>query len=161
MILEKLFSAVKNIEFSMGDPTERVVNICGQHVLFIHGSQLPNASGAEKAIQQMVGKYAFHGTLINYVICGHFHSARVGDNYSRSASLSGSNAYSDKELQLAGRASQNIFIFWEDGNHDGIKIDLQCVDKIEGYDIKKELEAYNAKSAEKMHHGETILKIVI
>jgi predicted phosphodiesterase len=161
MILERIFKDVKNIEFSIGDPTERVINICGQNVLFIHGSQLPNSSGAEKAIQQIIGKYALHGTLISYVLCGHFHAARIGDNYARSSALSGSNAYSDKELQLAGRASQNIFIFWEDGNHDGIKIDLQCVDKVEGYDIKKELEAYNAKSAEKIHHGETILKIVI
>ena len=99
------------------------------------------------------------GTKIDYVIFGHIHSARVGDNYSRSSSIVGANDYSEKALNLAGRASQNCYIFYNDGNRDGIKIDLQNYGS--GYDIDKSLESYNAKSHDKINQGTTIFKVVV
>ena len=88
------------------------------------------------------------GTKIDYVIFGHVHSARGGDTFGRSSSMVGANDYSEKALNIGGRASQNAYVFYDNGNRDGIKIDLQNVD-CDGYDIDKTLEAYNAKSAKK------------
>ena len=72
----------------------------------------------------------------------------------------GANDYSEKALNLGGRASQNAYVFYSNGNRDGIKIDLQNVD-CNGYDIDKSLEAYNAKSAKKNRKRETIFKVVV
>ena len=71
----------------------------------------------------------------------------------------GANDYSEKALNLAGRASQNCYIFYNNGNRDGIKVDLQNYSK--GYDIEKSLEAYNAKSSDKLSKGTTIFKVVV
>ena len=122
-----------------------------------HGSL---KGGIEKAVNHIIGRYAGQGIEVHYVIFGHVHSARVGDNYSRSSSMVGANDYSDKALNLSGRASQNCYIFYNDGNRDGIKIDLQNVNK-KGYKIDKSLEAYNAKSAKKTKSTETIFKVVV
>ena len=73
--------------------------------------------------------------------------------------MCGANDYSEKGLGLAGRASQNCYIFYENGNRDGIKIDLQNAS--EGYDIEHSLESYNAKSNDKLSKGTTIFKIVV
>ena len=72
----------------------------------------------------------------------------------------GANDYSEKALNLGGRVSQNAYVFYDNGNRDGIKIDLQNVD-CEGYNIDKTLEAYNAKSAKKSKKTETIFKVVV
>ena len=96
---------------------------------------------------------------MDYVIFGHIHSARVGDNFSRSSSMVGANDYSEKALNLSGRASQNCYIFYKNCNRDGIKIDLQNYGK--GYNIDKSLESYNAKSSDKIRQGTTIFKVVV
>ena len=106
-----------------------------------------------------MGRYKARGVDIDYVIFGHVHSARVGDNFSRSSSMVGANDYSEKALNLAGRASQNCYIFYENGNRDGIKIDLQNYTK--GYNIEESLESYNAKSHDKIKSGTTIFKVVV
>jgi hypothetical protein len=95
------------------------------------------------------------------VISGHVHSARVGDTYSRSSSMVGANDYSEKALNLSGRASQNCYIFYSNGNRDGIKIDLQNVDDVEGYNIEKSIEAYNPKSSDKMKPKTTIFEVKV
>jgi UDP-2,3-diacylglucosamine pyrophosphatase LpxH len=100
------------------------------------------------------------GVKLDYIIMGHVHSASVGDNYARSASVAGANDYSDKGLNLTSRASQNCYIFYENGNRDGIKIDLQNVPK-KGYDIDDSLVAYNAKSVNKSRTKTRIMEIVI
>ena len=148
-----------DIEFIEGDPSEIVVNVAGQNLLMLHGHG-GLRGGIEKAINQICGRYAMQGVEINYVIFGHVHSARVGDNYSRSSSMVGANDYSEKALNLSGRASQNCYIFYNNGNRDGIKIDLQNVNNT-GYEINKTLEAYNAKSANKRQKTETIFKVVV
>ena len=156
--LRYLFKDTK-ITFIDGDPSEVVVNVAGQNLLMLHGHGALKG-GIEKAINQIIGRYSVKGINIDFVIFGHVHSARVGDNYGRSSSMVGANDYSEKALNLIGRASQNCYVFYNNGNRDGIKIDLQNVN-CEGYIIDKELEAYNAKSAHKTNKSETIIKIVV
>ena len=100
------------------------------------------------------------GVGIDYVIFGHIHSARVGDNFSRSSSMVGANDYSEKALNLSGRASQNCYVFYNNGNRDGIKIALQNTIS-NGYNIDSSLASYNAKSASKVKQSETVFKVVI
>ena len=148
-----------DINFIDGDPTEIVVEVAGQNLLVLHGNGAVKRTGIESSISQMVGRYKMRGTHIDYVIFGHVHSARVGDNYARSSSMVGANDYSEKALNLSGRASQNCYIFYENGNRDGIKIDLQNYGN--GYDIQQSLESYNAKSSSKLNQGTTIFKVVV
>ena len=156
--LRYLFKDSK-VNFIDGDPSEIVVNVAGQNLLMLHGHG-GLKGGIEKAINQIMGRYSAKGIDVDYVIFGHVHSARVGDNYSRSSSMVGANDYSEKALNLTGRASQNCYIFYNNGNRDGIKIDLQNVSN-KGYEIDKSLEAYNAKSAKKTNKQETIFKVVV
>ena len=156
--LRYLFKDSK-VNFIDGDPSEIVIDVAGQNLLMLHGHG-GLKGGIERAINQIMGRYASQGIEVNYVIFGHVHSARVGDNYSRSSSMVGANDYSEKALNLTGRASQNCYIFYDNGNRDGIKIDLQNVNN-KGYEIDKSLEAYNAKSANKTKNTETIFKVVV
>ena len=73
----------------------------------------------------------------------------------------GANAFSEYGLHLLGRASQNIFLCWPDGGIDGVKVDLQNTDGIEGFDIIDMLAAYNAKSAMKNKPKKTIFEVVV
>ena len=114
---------------------EKVVNVAGQNLLIIHGHG-GIKTGVEKSITQMIGRYRMRGTKIDYVIFGHIHSARIGDLYSRSSSMVGSNSYSERALNLAGRASQNC-------------------------DIDESLAEYNPKSHDKITQGTTIFKVVV
>jgi len=148
-----------DIKFIDGDPTEVVVEVAGQNLLVLHGNGAIKKTAIESSVSQMIGRYRLRGTKIDYVIFGHIHSARIGDIYSRSSSMVGANDYSEKALNLSGRASQNCYIFYDNGNRDGIKVDLQNYD--EGYDITKSLEAYNAKSSAKLNQGTTIFKVVV
>ena len=160
-MLRYLFMGDKRISFILGDPTELVVEVAGHNWLLLHGHNSQIQKNVEQSVQSIIGKYATRGQIIRYVIFGHLHSARLGDYYSRSSSLVGSNDFSDKGLELAGRASQNIYIAKENENIDSIKIDLQSTNGISGYNIIKELEAYNAKSASKLHDSKTIFQIMV
>jgi len=148
-----------HVEFVHGDPSELVINVAGQNLLMMHGHGSFRGK-LETSINQIAGRYALKGVHIDYVIFGHVHSARVGDNFGRSSSMVGANDYSEKALNLNGRASQNCYIFYSSGNRDGIKVDLQNVDS-EGYDIDKSLEAYNAKSHGKSKKRKTIFEVVV
>ena len=158
-ILKYLYKDTKTI-FIEGDPTELVVNVAGQNLLLIHGNGSVRHASLDKSINQIIGRYSMKGVGIDYIIMGHIHSAAVGDNYSRSSSMAGANDYSDKGLNLSGRASQNCYIFYENGNRDGIKIDLQNVPN-DMYNIDESLVAYNTKSAGKNKGKTTIVEIVI
>ena len=59
-----------------------MVNVGGQNLLLIHGLG-GLRGGLEKAINQIMGRYASKGIEVDYVIFGHVHSARVGDNYGK------------------------------------------------------------------------------
>ena len=148
-----------SIKFVQGNPSELVINVAGQNLLMLHGHGSLRGK-LESAVNQIIGRYSLKGIAIDYMIFGHVHSARIGDGYARSSSLVGNNDYADKALNLTGRASQNCYIFYQDGNRDGIKIDLQHTNGV-GYNIDKSLEAYNAKSASKTKEKKTIFEIVI
>lgn len=157
-ILKYVFQKT-DIEFIQNkDATECVVNLSGMNVLMLHGHGSIK-SKHETSITQIKGRYSSRDIKIDYVISGHIHSARVGDTYGRSSSLVGANAYSERALNLDGRASQNVYIFYDNKTIDGIKIDLQNYDE-EGYEITEELESYNAKSSDKLKSGNVIIQIV-
>ena len=149
----------KSVKFVHGDPSELVINVAGQNLLMLHGHGSLKGK-LDTSVNQIAGRYSLKGIKIDYVIFGHVHSARVGDNFGRSSSMVGANDYSEKALNLNGRASQNCYIFYDNGNRDGIKVDLQNV-KEQGYDIDKSLEAYNAKSSEKRKRKKTIFEVVV
>lgn len=158
-VLKHLFQK-SDIKFFKGQATEQIVEIVGQNVLLVHGNQF-KSTNFHKAIQNIKGKYSSQNTRIDFVISGHYHCCKVGDSYAQASSLAGANAYSDNALQLESRASQNLHIFYSNGNRDSIKIDLQNIDGVEGYKIDKELEAYNAKSVDKSKKKVTVHKIVV
>ena len=157
-IFEMLRLLLPDINFLRGDALELVVEINGKNMLVIHGHQLGRMDSNQ--VGKVISKYSAKGVIIDFIICGHLHETMIRDNIARSASLVGSNAYSENALNLSGTAAQNIYCFTDDGRHD-IRIDLQETDGWNGYDIKEELFAYNAKSAQKTHKKETIFKIII
>ena len=157
-IFEMLRLLMPNINFIRGNALELVVEVNGKNMLVIHGHQLGKMDTNQ--IAKLVSKYSAKGVIVDFVICGHLHETMIKDNIARSASLVGSNAYSENALNLTGTAAQNIYCFTSDGRHD-IRIDLQETDQWEGYDINKELFAYNAKSSDKTKKKETVFKIII
>ena len=157
-IFEMLRLLMPNINFIRGNALELVVEVNGKNMLVIHGHQLGKMDTNQ--IAKLVSKYSAKGVIIDFVICGHLHETMIKDNIARSASLVGSNAYSENALNLTGTAAQNIYCFTNDGRHD-IRIDLQETDLWKGYDINKELFAYNAKSSDKTKKKETVFKIII
>ena len=157
-IFEMLRLLLPDINFLRGDALELVVEINGKNMLVIHGHQLGRMDSNQ--VGKVISKYSAKGVIIDFIICGHLHETMIRDNIARSASLVGSNAYSENALNLAGTAAQNIYCFTDDGRHD-VRIDLQETKGWDGYNIKEELFAYNAKSAQKTHKKETIFKIII
>lgn len=157
--LKQLFKNSK-IKFFDGNCNQRIIEIVGQNILLQHGHQHKSTS-ANKGFQATKGLLASQGIIIDFVISGHFHNAKLGDVFAQGSSLAGANAYSNDALQLESRASQNLHIFFDNGNRDSIKIDLQNVEGIEGYPIDKELEAYNAKSVNKAKKKVTVYKMVV
>lgn len=158
-MLKRLFKNSK-IKFFEGNSNQRIVEIVGQNILLQHGHQ-NRSTNAAKNFQSVKGLSASQGVVVDFVISGHYHNCKIGDTFAQSSSLAGSNAYSNDALQLESRASQNLHIFFENGNRDSIKIDLQNAEDVEGYPIDKDLEAYNAKSIDKSKKKVTVHKIVI
>lgn len=158
-ILKKVFEKSKGIYFIEGDCSELTICINGVNILMMHGHGCINGS-VEKSIEQVKGRYASHGVIIDYVIFGHIHSAIVGDHFARSSSLCGSNAYNEKSLNIRGRASQNLYVVHENRLIDGIKIDLQITDG-EQYDVDNTLAEYNQKSEQRGRETRTIFQVVV
>ena len=145
---------------SSKNPSEVVVNVAGQNILMIHGHGAIGKN-TQDSVQSIKGRYIANGVKLDFVMWGHVHEALIADQYARSSSLVGSNAYAENALNLGGRASQNFYVMHQGGGFDGIKIDLQNVDDVEGYNIQSRLEAYNTKSANKCHIQQTIFSVVI
>lgn len=143
------------------DPRESLIEISGQNILSIHGDGAVGVNNLQKSVQAIKGRYVAQGIKVDIVIWGHIHEAVIADWYARSASLAGSNTYNERALNLAGRASQNIYIVYQGGGFDGIKIDLQNTDGIKGYNLDSRLHAYATKAANKLHKTDTIMKIVV
>jgi len=142
---------------------ELVISLNGFNLLLTHGEKIKD----EKDIQKMMGKYSAQKIYIDYVLCGHIHSAFLSDIFSRNSSMCGGNAYSNRGLNLTSRASQNIHIIdTENSSISSIKIDLQKITnkskfKQVGYKIQDELIAYNTKSLDKLTEHKTIYKVSI
>ena len=149
-MLTYLFKA-SDVKFvPIQNPVECVVNINGSNILLVHGNLHRGlARNPEAEIEKIKARYANGGVLISYVLCGHIHCAQISDLYARSSGLPGSNAYSERALNLSGRASQNIFMVHSKvGEIDGVKIDLQNVEDEPMYSFDNTLVAYkkNVKS---------------
>jgi predicted phosphodiesterase len=146
-MLRMMFYQKPGIKFIDGSPIEQPIEVMGHTILLIHGHQIKMSQGSSQ-IQRLKGKWSdyLQGRTCNYVLFGHFHTARITDLFARSGGVCGANAYSDNQLQLSSRASQNCFLVDKDGIH-GIKIDLQHADDFDGYKIDPMLEAYNVTAA--------------
>lgn len=138
----------KEVEFiEASNYTKQIVTLDnGFNVLLLHGNLMKGAN-SDKQIATIIQQYVMQGIPIHMILCGHIHSASIGDYISRSSSLCGANAYSANDLGCISRASQNIYIVNSDMGYHGIKIDLQYTDGYAGYNIIEELERYNVKSA--------------
>lgn len=158
-MLKLIFRDTERVTFIKSDPVETVLGINGKNILLLHGTTI--GRDTQKSIQQIVGKYAAKGIVIDYALFGHIHFANVTDLYARSGSLVGSNSYSDRGLNLVSKPSQNITIVRENGEIDGIRMELSNVKGVEGYPIESDLDAYNAKSASKLHKGYKVMEIII
>jgi transposase-like protein/predicted phosphodiesterase len=158
--LKDIFEAseIKGIEFGSVDKIEEIVKIAGKNWLIKHDFNM--SSKDQKSVQSTIGRYSLAGHKIDYMITGHIHETRITDIMARGSSMAGSNTYNENALNLFGSAAQNIFIT-DALNIHKITIDLQDTNGYKGYDIIKELEAYNAKSASKSNTGRTILEIKI
>lgn len=158
--LKHLFKNAKGVKFIDGDPSELVVDVGGMNFLLIHGHGCIRGD-IEKSVEQIKGRYSSMGVIVDYVLFGHIHSAYVGDHFSRSSSLCGSNAYNEKKLNIRGKASQNIYIV--NGKKkliDAIKVDLQVVTGKQ-YNVDMSLAEYNPKSAKRSMPVETIFRVVV
>uniref|UniRef100_A0AAU6W386 3',5'-cyclic adenosine monophosphate phosphodiesterase CpdA n=1 Tax=Pseudomonas phage Cygsa01 TaxID=3138529 RepID=A0AAU6W386_9VIRU len=147
-MLKRLFADYPGVTFSpITNPLEQVVNINGFNLLLVHGHGHKGlARNPESEVSHIKSRYAAHGVVIDYVICGHIHSAYVSDMFSRSSGLPGSNAYSDRALNLNGKASQNSYVIWSDKSIDAYKIDLQEVANVEPYGYDKTLDLTDRNS---------------
>jgi predicted transcriptional regulator/predicted phosphodiesterase len=147
-MLTYLFKGHAGIKFvPVENPVEAVVNVNGNNILLVHGNLHKGmARNPESEIEKIKARYAIRGTLISYVLMGHIHCAQVSDLYARSSGLPGSNAYSERALNLSGRASQNVYLVHNKfGEIDGIKIDLQNVDDEPMYNFDETLASYKTK----------------
>jgi hypothetical protein len=115
----------------------------GFNALITHGHIFKSSNTIDKNIASLLQAYTYSGITIHGVFIGHYHSASIGDFVSRSGSLCGANAYSSVDLMYLTKASQNVYIINDDLTYDGLKIDLQNVDNVVGYDIIEELEKYS------------------
>ena len=159
-ILRYKLKDVQGINFlGLSDKPEEVIEINGKNFLILHGHQI--SKDVTKDVSKLISKYAQVDITIDFVIWGHLHEAMIADRYARSSSLCGSNNYSEDALLLNGKASQNIYMVFEEDRIDTIKVDLQDTTSYPGYDTKDWQDAYNPKSVEKLHRQETVLRIII
>jgi hypothetical protein len=145
-MLRMMFLDKEGIEFVDGSYIEQPIRIMGHMILLLHGHQI-KMSGVSSQMQRLKGKWSDYlcKETIDYVLFGHFHTSRITDLFARSGGLCGANAYSDNQLQLSSRASQNLFLI--DGHGiNGVKVDLQHSDMYSGYQIDPLLETYNVSS---------------
>lgn len=159
-ILREMFeySNVTHVNFGSIDKMEEVVNINSQNWLLKH--DYGKSTSKQKDTQATIGRYSLNGIKIDYIIGGHIHATRMTELSTRASSMAGPNEYSENALDLAGRASQPLYIVGKD-ERILINIDLQHVGDVEGYHIIEKLQEYNAKSHDKCITKETILKITI
>jgi predicted phosphodiesterase len=145
-MLRMMFLDKEGIDFVDGSYIEQPIRVMGHMILLLHGHQI-KMSGVSSQMQRLKGKWSDYlcKETIDYVLFGHFHTSRITDLFARSGGLCGANAYSDNQLQLSSRASQNLFLIDKYGIN-GVKVDLQHSDMYSGYQIDPLLETYNVSS---------------
>jgi predicted phosphodiesterase len=159
-MLTYLFKGVAGVNFiPVTNPLECVINVNGNNILLVHGHVHKNiARNPVDEVEKIKARYAARGILIAYVLMGHIHCAQVSDLYSRSSGLPGANTYSERGLNLSGRASQNVYLVHQNfGEIDGLKIDLQNVDVEPMYTFDETLASYTKKRPE----GTVVIQSVI
>jgi len=129
----------------IGEASEMVVDIAGNNILCIHGHSFKG--NLEIAIQKVVAKYTTKGTIIDYTLSGHIHSAYASSTFSRSGSVTGDNNYNYNNLNISGRASQNAYIFGK-GVRKALVIDLQDTTGVQGYKVSKGLNIKSTITAD-------------
>ena len=152
------FAKIENITFVSIDKLEEVVSMDGQNWLLTH--DLSKFTSKQEKTQAAIGRYSLNGIYIDYIIGGHIHATRITDLSSRASSFSGSNSFNEKALNLSGRAAGTFYII-KNGRRLTYNVDLQNADSVKGYEIVQELEAYNAKSSNKLKPHKAVLEIVI
>jgi DNA repair exonuclease SbcCD nuclease subunit len=140
-MLKMLLEDNDGIQFLDTDPFEAILSINGTKILVTHGTNVKKDT--QQSIQQIVGKHAIKGDIIDYIIFGHIHFANITDLYSRSGSLVGGNTYSERELNLATIASQVIHFVDDNGDIHNYRVNLQNTDGYDGYSISNDYDAYN------------------
>lgn len=159
--LKAAFSSHKSVNFIENrDSTETVIKLNNVNILLTHGTTIKATKDTQQYIQQIVGKYANKGILLNYILFGHVHFANLTDLYSRSGSLVGNNVYSDRGLNLVTRPSQIIHFIGEDTSISNMRVDLQFTKDYDGYPIKDDLDAYHAKSTDNLLTLENSINII-
>ena len=160
MLADSLIEWTGDIDFfEVKRSYETVVELCGANILLTHGHTKLDWKSA-------VTKYNARGTILNYMISGHFHSTKINDKYSRSASTVGCNFYSVYNLHLIGRAAQNMYeIEKEPGAKypvvTPIVIDLQNVQGCGMYQYNKDVcKSGMRKSLKKKGTNNIIIKLV-
>lgn len=156
-MLKLVFAKSDCVKFIDTNPVEAVICINGKNFLLTHGTHIGQAT--QTNIQKLIGKYSSNGVVIDYILFGHIHSANISDIFARSSSLVGENTYSSFGLNFASKASQNVHLIKENGTIHNFRIELQNTDGINGYAIQSDLDAYNAKSASKVHQEYKVVKI--
>lgn len=162
LLHEFLMRTFPDCNFVFQHPNHCILSIMGMNILMVHGDNRYAKDPDKMAREQVTKIIRGNGIRVDYVISGHIHQAYISDTFSRSGSTVGNNAYNFDGLLLSGRASQNCYII--DGVENCIhahKIDLQDYSRIEGYDITRQLEAYNSKSVEKGRPKTAIHTVVI
>lgn len=140
---------------------EQVFQFKGMNVLILHGECIKPNSNIQKQIQSIFGRYSMKGIMLHFIIYGHHHFTMISDHSGQSSSLVGSNGYSEYALGFNSTPSQNLYIA-KHMDMQAIKIPLQNAEQYtDGYEIVEALEAYNAKSNQKIKKQETVFKIVI
>lgn len=132
-MLNFIFENIKDISFLKGRGCDRIININGYNILFTHGIQLKGLY--DKAIYQLIARYAYKNVKIRYVFTGHLHETYISNFFARSASLVGNNSYNEDMLNVSSRASQNISYISKNGEVNTLAVDLQDVKDIQGYQL--------------------------
>lgn len=152
------FSQIQGINWGRLDQVEEIINIDGKNWLASHN--ISRIVDNQKNAQSGIGRLSLNGVKVDFMIGGHIHATNVSDFYARSASMVGANSYSENALNLAGKAAQNYYLC-DNGRINTVVCDLQDIEGVEGYNIIKELESYNAKSVSKLDVKERIYSVVV
>jgi predicted phosphodiesterase len=134
-ILRVGFRNHSRISFKGFRSHELLLEILDRTILCIHGHQV--GTNTQKAVQEIIGKHASNGVIVNFVLMGHIHATYLGDYHSRNSSLSGGNGYSGNGLNFASKAAQMLHLITP-GSLDSIKVDLQDISNVEPYKVDQE-----------------------